>query len=83
MCEHLQYGGFKTPFIFVGSCVLLFALPCTLLVKAKSESIMAIIIVKARLITFYIAVDSKSKHTPFKIFSKTLTNLVFVLLGTY
>ena len=38
MCEHLQYGGFKTPFIFVGSCVLLFALPCTLLVKAQSES---------------------------------------------
>jgi hypothetical protein len=33
----LQYGGFKVPFLAVGGFVLVFILPCTLLVKEKGE----------------------------------------------
>ena len=33
----LQYGGFRLPFLSVGSAVLLFVIPCSLLVRKMSE----------------------------------------------
>ena len=36
-CYVRQYGGYKLPFVIVGGSVLVFALPCTLLVWQLSK----------------------------------------------
>ena len=78
----LQAGGFRLPFISVGGAVLLFTLPCTLLVRKTSKFLCCqILLITIYFIPTEIAHQDKTESLACKVILLLSTDLTVIALG--
>ena len=76
-----QMGGFTLPFFSVGALVLLFVVPCNLLVEGKSEYSTGPLLQQYLCPICYAGVSKGRPSISKRVILTTFSNLEFILLG--